>query len=140
MNDRHASEPRAPPHHRLPRPRPHRFTTSDLTNPILTDFISDQQALVERTTRRTYREGDDDFEVARSVVTDLDAMMALVRLTGGTTSGLDHMLGRLDVTKQGQLESRLRVIFELKVRAREGLSVLQRDSRKHSFVLINGAD
>ena len=116
------------------------FTTADLTDGILADFIGDQQAFVESTLGRTFADGDDGFELARSVVTDLAAMMALVRLTGGTTSGLDYKIGKLDVAKKGQLENRLRVIFELKVRAREGLSVLQRDSRKHSFVLINGAD
>lgn len=116
------------------------FTTADLTDAILEDFIRDQQAFVETTVKRTFAAGEEGFELARSVVTDLAAMMALVRLTGGTTSGLDYKIGKLDVNKQGQLENRLRVIFELKVRAREGLSVLQRDTRRYRFVLINGAD
>lgn len=116
------------------------FTTADLTDAILEDFIRDQQAFVETSVRRTFKEGDEGFELARSVVTDLAAMMALVRLTGGTTSGLDYKIGKLDVSKQGQLENRLRVIFELKVRAREGLSVLQREGRRYRFVLINGRD
>lgn len=116
------------------------FTTADLTDPILAEFIADQQAFVETTVKRTFAPGDAGFELARSVVTDLAAMMALVRLTGGTTSGLDYRIGKLDVNKQGQLENRLRVIFELKVRAREGLSVLQRDTRRYRFRLINGGD
>lgn len=115
------------------------FTTADLTDGIIGDFIGDQQAFVEGTLGRTFAEGDEGFELARSIVTDLAAMMALVRLTGGTTSGLEYTIGKLDVNKRGQLENRLRVIFELKVRAREGLSVLQRDARKHRFHLINGA-
>jgi len=114
------------------------FTTADLTDPILAEFIADQQAFVETSAKRTFREGDAGFDLARSVVTDLAAMMALVRLTGGTTSGLDYRIGKLDVNKQGQLENRLRVIFEMKVRAREGLSVLQRDTRRYRFTLING--
>jgi hypothetical protein len=114
------------------------FTTADLTDPILEQFIGDQQAFVEGTVRRAFAAGDAGYELARSVVTDLAAMMALVRLTGGTTSGLDYKIGKLDVNKQGQLENRLRVIFELKVRAREGLSVLQRDTRRYRFTVING--
>ncbi len=114
------------------------FTTSDLTDPILEEFIADQQAFLEDQLDKTFEEGDDGFELARSVVTDLSAMMALVRLTGGTTSGLDYSIGKLDVEKGGQLENRLRVIFELKVRAREGLAILQRDARKHKMFLING--
>ena len=45
-------------------------------------------------------------------MTDLAAMMALVRLTGGTTSGLDNNVGKLDVTKKGQLKNPLRVMRE----------------------------
>lgn len=112
------------------------FTTADLTDAILEGFIADQQAFVEASTRRAFRPGDAGYELARSVVTDLAAMMALVRLTGGTTSGLDYKIGKLDVSKQGQLENRLRVIFELKVRAREGLGVLQRDTRRYRFARV----
>ncbi len=113
------------------------FTTSDLTDEILEDFIGDQQAFVEDTLDKTFTGGDDGYELARSVVTDLAAMMALVRLTGGTTSGLDYKIGKLDVDKQGQLENRLRVIFELKVRAREGMAVLERMGRRHRVYRIN---
>jgi len=102
------------------------FTTEDLTDARIEEFIGDQQAFVEQRIGHEFTsESDDGYDLARSVVTDLAAMTALVRMSGGTTSGLDYSIGKLDVEKAGQFENRLRVIFELKVRAREGLSVLE---------------
>lgn len=115
------------------------FTTSDLTDQILQDFITDAQAFVKGRTKRTYAEGDDHYELARGVVTDLAVMYALVRLTGDTTSGLDYKIGRLSVEKKGQLENRLRVIFELKIRAREDLAVLEQETWRYRMHVINGA-
>lgn len=77
------------------------LTTSDLTDPILEEFIGDQQAFLEDILDKTFSEGDDGFEFTRSVVTNLSAMMALVRLTGGTTSGLDHKIGKLHIENGG---------------------------------------
>lgn len=116
------------------------FTTEDMTDTLLTEFIEDQQAFLENEIDQTWQQGDDGYELARAVVTDLAAMMGLVRITGGTTSGLDYKLGKLEVDKGGQLENRLRVIFEMKTRAQQGIRVLESMGRKHTLHVINGAD
>lgn len=111
----------------------------DLDDAVLEGFIADQQAAVEAAARRTFAPGDEGFELARSVVTDLAAAMALVRLAGGT-SGPDYRIGKLDVRRQGQLEGRQRAIEELKEHAAEGLELLKRQARARGFVLINSGE
>jgi hypothetical protein len=58
------------------------FTTSDLTDSLLEQFIRDQQAFLEDPLDKTFTEGDDGFELACSVVTDLSAIITLLRFTG----------------------------------------------------------
>jgi hypothetical protein len=107
---------------------------------VLDEFIADQQAYLELATRRTYAEGDPGFRVARCVVRDLVAVLALVRLTQQATTSPEYKLGKLDVTKKNQLARRLQLIEELKDEAARGLEVLARSGQRRRFVLINGPD
>jgi hypothetical protein len=113
------------------------LTESDVSDEVLEEFINDQQAFVELALGRPLRPDDRSFSLARSVVTDLAAIMALVRATTGSAAGPDYRIGKLDVNRRSQLDARLRAIETLTSRAQAGLATLRRSGARYKVTRIH---
>ena len=100
------------------------FTTADLTDEVLQKYIDDAQAYIEAYANKIFTVGEPKYKLASAVCSDMAAMYAIVRLSGGKTAGLNYSIDELRIDKKEQLDSRLRIIFELKMRAKENLSLL----------------
>lgn len=111
-----------------------------LSDPLLEDLITEQQALVEARARRAYAPGDAGYDLACSATTNLAAAMALVRARSDLAGSADFRLGKLDVSKRTQLQAWTKLIEHLRFTAGEALSILERDARARRFTFINGRD
>lgn len=84
----------------------HRLGLTEKSLPFeeVEEYIEDAQAFIEAEAERTFLITDSDYNLARSACTDLAAAYALIRLLGGSYSGLtfeeaDSDLQRKQVTK-----------------------------------------
>ncbi|MCA1813939.1 MAG: hypothetical protein LC624_08305 [Halobacteriales archaeon] len=111
-------------------------TEEEVNDAVLDGFIADQQAYLEVALRRTFAEDEPGYELARRVVTDLAAALALGRLTGGAAAGTEYRVGKLSVSKRAELAHRRALMEALRGQAGAGLDALRQLTRRRGFSFV----
>ena len=78
------------------------LTNKDVDPSHVEEYIEDAQAIVESMAKRTFAITDSDYNLARAGCTDLAAFYCLVRILGGSYSGLQFDEDELNITAQQQ--------------------------------------
>lgn len=98
------------------------LSDKDVDSADIEEFIEDAQAFVEAKAQRVFAITDSDYNLARSACTDLAAAYALIRILGGSYSGLQFSEGELDISAQQR--SKLELVNTLLSRANKALNIL----------------
>ena len=98
------------------------FSDKDVVSEDIEEFIEDAQALIEATAERTFAITDSNYNLARSACTDLAAAYLLIRVLGGSYSGLQFSEDELDISAQQQ--AKLDLCNKLLARANHALDML----------------
>lgn len=99
------------------------LSEKDIDSSDIEEFIEDAQSFTEGRAEHTFAQTDSDYNLARSACTDLAAFYALIRILGGSYSGLQYNENELDVATQQR--SKLELATKLRTQAKEALSILE---------------
>ena len=102
------------------------YREPELTDDVINRFITDAEAFIFRETDRTSFVSGTELELASATAADIAALYCIVRLEGGRASGLNYVIDdAIEVDKTSQQENRIRLAFELKVRAQRAVPLLR---------------
>jgi hypothetical protein len=104
----------------------HRIGVSDkdIESEVIKEYIEDAQAIIEGETERVFAEGDTKFELARAACTDLAAAYALIRILGGSYSGLEFDEEELEISSQQS--TKIQLVNKYLARVNVALAILNR--------------
>jgi len=96
---------------------------SDISDAVLTEFITDEQAYIESYAEKTFAESDSQFNLARSVCTDRCAAKALLHIAG-ISAGIIYSIDELKINKSDRAATKLSMARDIWDRAKEQLLLL----------------
>lgn len=99
------------------------ISSEDIDSSDIEEFIEDAQALIEGETEQTYVEGDSDYNLARAACTDLAAAYVMIRILGGTYSGLTYREEELELGSQQS--TKIQLINKYLARTNHAIKVLK---------------
>jgi len=99
-------------------------TDKDIESDVIKEYIEDAQALIEGETEQIFEEGSGGFELARAACTDLASAYALIRVLGGSYSGLEFHEEELEIGSQQS--AKIQLINKYLARVNQGLKILNR--------------
>jgi hypothetical protein len=99
-------------------------SASDISDAILSEYIEDEQANVEKYAKTTFSDADPDFGIARSICTDRCAARALL-YSAGISAGMIYTIDELRIDKSDPAANKLLNARELWAHAEEQLSLLK---------------
>jgi len=100
------------------------ISEKDIDAADIEEYIEDAQALIEGETERTFVAGDSDYNLARSACTDLAAAYVVIRMLGGSYSGLEFDEEELEISSQQS--TKIQLINKYLARANGALVILNR--------------
>ena len=100
------------------------FDSKDISSSAVEEYIEDAQAIIEGDTECTFAEGDTGYKLARAACTDLAAAYALVRMLGGSYSGLEYNEDELEIG--AQQTTKIELINKYLARVNQALKILNR--------------
>ena len=103
------------------------ISTDDVASEDIEEFIEDAQALIEGDTEQTFAETDSMYNLARAACTDLAAAYVLIRMLGGSYSGLEFHEEEMDVGPQQN--TKIQLINKYLARANVVILVINRGKR-----------
>ena len=99
-------------------------TLSDISDAVLAEFITDEQAYIEGYAKKTFAESDSQFNLARSVCTDRCAAKALLHIAG-ISAGIIYSIDELKIDKSDRAATKLSMARDIWDRAEEQLLLLK---------------
>ena len=99
-------------------------TLSDISDAVLTEFITDEQAYIEGYAKKTFAESDSQFNLARSVCTDRCAAKALLHIAG-ISAGIIYSIDELKIDKSDRAATKLSMARDIWDHAKEQLLLLK---------------
>ena len=100
------------------------LSDDDMSSSDIEEFIEDAQALIEGDTEQTYVVSDSKYNLARAACTDLAAAYAMIRMLGGTYSGMEFNEEEIDIGPQQN--TKIQLINKYLARANAAIAVLNR--------------
>jgi hypothetical protein len=99
-------------------------SVSDISDAILSEYIEDEQANVEKYAKTTFSDTDPDFGIARSICTDRCAARALL-YSAGISAGMIYTIDELRIDKSDPAANKLLNARELWAHAEKQLLLLK---------------
>ena len=96
----------------------------DISDAVLTEFITDEQAYIESYAEKTFAESDSQFNLARSVCTDRCAAKALLHIAG-ISAGIIYSIDELKIDKSDRAANKLLMARDIWGHAKEQLLLLK---------------
>ena len=96
----------------------------DISDAVLTEFITDEQAYIESYAKKTFAESDSQFALARSVCTNRCAAKALLHIAG-ISAGIIYSIDQLKIDKSDRAATKLSMARDIWDRAKEQLLLLK---------------
>ena len=96
----------------------------DISDAVLTEFITDEQAYIEGYAKKAFAESDSQFNLARSVCTDRCTAKALLHIAG-ISAGIIYSIDELKIDKSDRAATKLSMARDIWDRAEEQLLLLK---------------
>ena len=96
----------------------------DISDAVLAEFITDEQAYIEGYAKKVFAESDSQFNLARSVCTDRCASKALLHIAG-ISAGIIYSIDELKIDKSDRAATKLSMARDIWDRAEEQLLLLK---------------
>ena len=96
----------------------------DISDAVLAEFITDEQAYIEGYAGKEFAESDSQFNLARSVCTDRCAAKALLFIAG-LSAGIIYSIDELKIDKSDRAATKLSMARDIWDRAEEQLLLLK---------------
>ena len=96
----------------------------DISDAVLTEFITDEQANIEGYAGKVFAESDSQFNLARSICTDRCAAKALLHIAG-ISAGIIYSIDELKIDKSDRAANKLSMARDIWLRAKEQLLLLK---------------
>jgi len=99
------------------------FSDKDVDSSHIEEYIEDAQAFIEGEAGRTFAITDSDYNLARGACTDLAAAYSIIRVLGGSYSGLQSDEDELNISVQQR--SKFELATTLLSRAKKAIEILK---------------